>query len=457
MKRSPVRPAFLFMLVVVTCFAPLPSMQAVTPAPDGGYPGANTAEGTNALFSRTTGVWDTAIGAQALYHTTTGTANTALGYNALLNNISGDSNTAIGAFALLNNTTTQYVSPRGSATGIGLQNTAVGAQTLVSNKSGVNNTAIGYQALYSNTEIFFSQDGTLKAGNSNTATGSVALRYNTTGSDNTADGFGALQHNTDGIQNTAVGSGALQFSDPGSSYNTAVGANSSASGGVNNVAVGNAALYNNRGFDNTALGAGAGFNLTTGDSNIDIANGGVAGESNTTRIGDVQTRTFIAGIRARTTANANAVPVVIDSAGQLGTASSSRRFKNEIKPMDKASEAILALKPVTFHYKSDSTGTPQFGLIAEEVAAVNPDLIVRDENDEIYTVRYDAVNAMLLNEFLKEHRHVQEQDAIIARQQKQIDALAAGLEKVSAQLELNKPAPRTVVNSQQSNRVTTTP
>jgi uncharacterized coiled-coil protein SlyX len=163
--------------------------------------------------------------------------------------------------------------------------------------------------------------------------------------------------------------------------------------------------------------------------------------------------------------------VLIDSAGQLGTISSSQRFKKDIKPMDKASEALLALKPVTFHYKSDTTGTPQFGLIAEEVAAVGPDLVVRDENGEIYTVRYDALNAMLLNEFLKEHRKVQELESTaakqeatiielqstvaqqekdfqvtIARQQKQIEALTAGLQKVSAQLEASKPRPQVVNN-----------
>jgi trimeric autotransporter adhesin len=143
-------------------------------------------------------------------------------------------------------------------------------------------------------------------------------------------------------------------------------------------------------------------NLTTGDSNIDIGNPGVAGDSLTICIGfqGSQTATFIAGIRGLTTGNGDAIRVLIDSAGQLGTVSSSRRFKKEIKPMDKASEAILALKPVTFHYKSDNTNTPQFGLIAEEVAEVNPDLVVRNADGEIYTVRYDAVNAMLLNEFL---------------------------------------------------------
>ena len=156
------------------------------------------------------------------------------------------------------------------------------------------------------------------------------------------------------------------------------------------------------------------------------------------RIGLSQFRTFISGIRGVTTGNANAIAVMIDSDGQLGTMSSSRRFKHEIKPMDTASQSILSLKPVTFNYKSDNTNTPQFGLIAEDVAAVNPDLVVRDENSQIYTVRYDAVNAMLLNEFLKEHRKVE-------AQQKQIDALTTRLErqamliqKVSAQLEVSK-------------------
>jgi hypothetical protein len=151
------------------------------------------------------------------------------------------------------------------------------------------------------------------------------------------------------------------------------------------------------------------------------------------------------------TQNADALPVVIDSDGQLGTATSSRRFKNEIKPMDKSSEAILGLKPVIFHYSSDKTGTAQFGLIAEDVAKVNPDLVVRDKNGEIYTVRYEAVNAMLLNEFLKEHRKVEQLnknlESKIAEQQRQIKALSAGLQKVSAQVEASKITPRMVLNN----------
>ena len=251
--------------------------------------------------------------------------------------------------------------------------------------------------------------------------------------------------------------------------------------GSNNTANGTNALLNNTtGGGNIALGISAGFNLTTGNNNIDIGNFGVAGESATIRIGAIgtQTRTFIAGIRGIMTGNGNAIPVLIDSAGQLGTASSSRRFKKEIQPMDKASERILALKPVTFHYKSDATNTPQFGLIAEEVAAVDPNLVVRDENGQIYTVRYEAVNAMLLNEFLKEREKVEEQqgriseltfrvdrqEATIAQQKKSfqssitdqekriatlaatVKAQVANIQKVSAQLELKQSWSQAVLN-----------
>ena len=254
-------------------------------------------------------------------------------------------------------------------------------------------------------------------------TGAQALYSNTTGAGNTANSSFALFHNTTGNNNTATGSQALQ-------NNTT---------GAGNTAYGDSALFNNTtGALNTALGLGAGSGVTTANNVIAIGTGG-ANVSNTC---------FIGNIFGVTTQNANAIPVLVDSAGQLGTASSSRRFKKEIKPMDSASESILALKPVAFYYKSDKRETPQFGLIAEEVAKVNPDLVVRDENGEIYTVRYDAVNAMLLNEFLKEHGKVQELEATVSNQQKQIEALTAGLQKVSAQLELNKAAPQTVVNNQ---------
>ena len=278
--------------------------------------------------------------------------------------------------------------------------TAAGDQALQSFTSGVWNTALGARALFHDT-----------TGACNVATGNAALLQNTTGTDNAANGVYALRDNTTGSRNTA-------------------------------------------------LGYCAGINLTTGNNNIDISNAGVAGESGTIRIGNSaeHAKTFIAGIRGVATANNNAIPVVIDSDGQLGTTSSSRRFKEAIKPMDQASEAVLALRPVTFNYKSDKTATPQFGLIAEEVAEVNPDLVVRDDKGEIYSVRYNAVNAMLLNEFLKEHRKVNEQGVTIAelrttiaRQESKIAALATKLDnelaKVNAKLELSRPRPKVTVSS----------
>jgi hypothetical protein len=295
------------------------------------------------------------------------------------------------------------------------ENTAEGKDALFRLTTGFGNTALGFNALNANTT------GTL-----NTATGRNALLTNTTGIFNTADGSAALFSNTTGNFNTATGRIALLSNTTG----------------TGNTADGIGALSGNTtGKENIALGAAAGDNLTTGDNNIDIGNEGIADEANTIRIGDpeVQTATFIAGIRGTTTGNGDAITVVIDSAGQLGTMSSSRRFKKEIKPMDQTSEAILGLKPVTFHYKNDSKGKPQFGLIAEEVANVNPDLVVRDAQGEIYTVRYDAVNAMLLNEFLKEHRKVQALE-------KQVEKLTAGLQKVSDELEASKPAPQVVNN-----------
>jgi hypothetical protein len=347
--------------------------------------------------------------------------NTANGFQALYSNTVGSFNTANGARALQNNS-------------LGHSNTATGDSALFSNTRGSFNTATGSTALIFNT-----------TGTNNTASGTDALLRNTTGNLNTANGVNTLLTNNDGRQNTATGANALHSNTSGS-FNTAEGVR---------------ALFSNTGGDNNiALGNSAGSNLTTGSNNIDIGAIGAMGEADTIRIGsgNMQNRTFIAGIRGVTTGMANAVPVLIDSAGQLGTMSSSLRFKKEIKSMDRASEVILALKPVMFHYKSDKTGTLQFGLIAEEVAKVNPDLVVRNEHGEIYTVRYDAVNAMLLNEFLKEHRQVQEQkasfaemkstvarqDAIIAQQQKQIDALTATVEKVSERIQLSAPAPRVV-------------
>jgi Chaperone of endosialidase len=271
--------------------------------------------------------------------------------------------------------------------------------------------------------------------NGNTAEGTLALFSNTTGNANTAIGVGALYKNTTGTGNTATGMAAL-------------GSNTT---GFSNTAIGARALLNATGNSNVALGDSAGEFLTTGDNNIDIGYNvvGVKGESNTIRIGNTDiTATYIEGISGQIVVGRAAV--FVDSNGKLGTMTASTRFSDEIKPMDKASEVILTLKPVTFRHKQeiDPKGIRQFGLIAEEVEKVSPDLVGRDEKGKAYSVRYDAVNAMLLNEFLKEHGKVEKLETTVARQQKQIETLIAGLQKVSAQLEVSKPPPQVVNNSQ---------
>jgi hypothetical protein len=289
----------------------------------------------------------------------------------------------------------------------------------------------------------------------NTAVGATALYGNTTGGANTAVGFSA-GFSGGGGGNTAVGVHALFSTSGGGNTAVCIGALFSPHTGDNNTAIGSGALYNAYiGDDNIALGNGAGSNLRTGDNNIYIYDPGMEKESNTIRIGTVgtQTATFIAGITGTAVTGA---AVVVDANGQLGVAPSSERFKDEIKPMSKASEAILALKPVTFRYKKeiDAEHTLRFGLVAEEVAKVNPDLVARDKNGEIYTVRYEAVNAMLLNEFLKEHRKNEEQQATIAQLKSGMEALiatvreqAAQIQKVSAQLEASKPASQVAENN----------
>jgi hypothetical protein len=408
-------------LLALVCFGALPKSQAVNPPPDGGYPGGNTAEGQGALLNLTSGTFNTAVGLFSLSGLKEGKFNTGLGAGTLLSNVA-DENTATGAGALLSNAT-------------GKLNTANGAFALLSNTEGSSNTASGDRVLFSNT-----------VGSNNAANGATALLSNTVGSDNTADGASALVNNVTGNSNTANGANALG-NNVGGNFNTANGAQ--------------ALLNNTTGNNNIALGFSAGDNLTTGDNNIDIGAEGVADESNTIRVGANQRQIFIAGIRGATTANANAIPVLVDSAGQLGTLSSSRRFKKEIRPMDKTSEAIFALRPVAFYYKNDRTGTPQFGLIAEDVVEVNRDLVVRDDQGEIYTVRYEAVNAMLLNEFLKEHKKIEAQHSKIekqetsiaelksnlAEQHKQIQTLAAGLQKVSAQVGVSVPAAKEIGRS----------
>jgi hypothetical protein len=389
-------------VILLACFAL--SNNAVAEGDDGG--GRRNNEGDR-------GNGNTSEGKQALFSLTTGTNNTADGYQALYSNTTGSTNTAIGFQALYHALTSSTPDENGST--VGESNTAVGYQSLFSNTTGWANAAYGLGALSSNTTGFL-----------NAAMGRTALFNNTTGHRNSAIGNGALYVNTIGNLNTADGHTAL--------------------------------VNNTTGNKNIALGESAGRNIINGSSNIDIGypspcNGCTAttgpDESNTIRIGDptVQNATFVAGIRGAATGNADALPVVIDSAGQLGTLSSSERFKNEIKPMNQASEVILQLKPVTFHYKNDGKGTSQFGLIAEQVAKVNQDLVVRDANGQIYTVRYDAVNAMLLNEFLKAHRRIEEQDKRIDQLTTQLKEQAALIQKVNDKVELSKPAPRTVDNN----------
>jgi trimeric autotransporter adhesin len=392
-------------------------------------PATNTANGYNALFSNTTGTENTATGRGTLVINTTGNFNTANGALALYNNTEGEGNTAIGDRALFSNTTGSF-------------NTATGNDALGFN-NGNDNTAIGWQTLFSNT-----------TGNLNTAIGFIALFSNTTGSRDTANGNGALASNTEGDSNTAVGDRALLINTTGAS-NTATGASAlfHNTTGANNTAVGvNALLQNTTGAANIALGVNAGSSLTTGNGNIDIGNVGNGAEANTIRIGEqgLQTATFIAGISGATVTG---TAVVVDGSGQLGVAPSSARFKEAIKSMDNASEALFSLEPVTFRYKKeiDPKSTAQFGLVAEDVEKVNADLVVRDAEGKVYTVRYDAVNAMLLNEFLKEHSKVEnlknDFQATVAQQQKEIAALAATLkeqasqiQKVSAQLATASPS-----------------
>ena len=334
--------------------------------------------------------------------------NTAEGQNALKNLTTGSGNTAVGWYSIFGATTASFNTALGAGTlalNTAEQNTATGAGALLSNTTGENNTASGAFALFTNTIGIF-----------NTANGAFALLNNTTGVENTANGYRALSGNATGVGNTAYGSQAL---------------------------------VQTTGSNNIALGVHAGFNISTGSNNIHIGNVGAGNESGTIRIGDNnQTKTFIAGINGVNQGSPTAV-FINTLTGQLGTTppSSSRRYKKEIKPMNTASEAVLALKPVTFQYKSDPAGAgPQFGLIGEEVAKVNPDLVVRDDNGEIYTVRYDAVNAMLLNEFLKEHSTVQELKNEVAALTATVKEQAAQIQKVSAQLEASKPAPQMVNN-----------
>ena len=490
------RPYFILTAIALGFLALSPGMQALIPPPGGGYPGGNTAEGQNALLTLTTGTYNTAVGLSALKSDTagsfntatgadtlllnTGNQNTATGVGALLSNSTGSSNTANGAFALLSNTT-------------GSNNTANGGAALYSNTTGSANTANGVRALFSNTTAGSNTANGASAlqnnttGEANTAVGASTLENNTTGFQNTADGSSALHDNSTGVANTAIGAVALSSNTTGS-FNNAIGdfALASNDSGFYNIAIGDNTLSNNvSGSHNIVIGGfGAGFNIVAGSNNIYIGPGvsanGSFDEGNTIRINDsaparggTSSQVFFAGIHGSTVGAVNA-PVLINPNGQLGTGVSSARFKKDIGPMGTTSESIFSLKPVTFHYKGDETSIPQFGLIAEEVAKVNPALIMVDKEGKPYSVRYDQVNAMLLNEFLKEHKRIDQlnskaakrdatvtelnsmvakQEAMIVRQQKAMEAFTirlkeqdAKLQKESAQVQTNKPVPQMAVN-----------
>jgi hypothetical protein len=454
-NRSPLRCGFFTLAIALCWFALSPPLKAQDCPTECGA-GGNTAVGVNALESVTTGINNTAVGTGAL------TADTTGGFNV-----------AIGGLALSSNTT-------------GQQNMAVGAEAL-RNSNGNFNMALGFRALFMNT------------GSRNSGVGAAALRNNTTASDNTAIGSTAMRENTIGETNTAIGSAALTLNTTTSSNvavgdsalgdfngttatdgaNTALGsiALNALTSGQENVAVGRRAHeFATSGSNNTIVGWRAGDGLTTGDGNTFL--GSQAGANEGPTVSDViclgspgdtnggQTtpnRCYIGNIVGVTTGGpAPSVPVIIDQDGQLGTVVSSARFKKDIKPMDQTSEAILKLKPVTFHYKNKdkNDATPEFGLIAEDVEQVNRDLVVYGKDGKVLSVRYDAVDVMLLNEFLKEHKKVEVQQASIADlkstvalQQKEMRVLtaqlkeqAAQIQKVSAQLEASKPAPKVVAN-----------
>jgi len=344
----------------------------------------------------------TAEGCDALNSLASGAGNTGVGWRSLFLNTTGSFNTGVGAGTLVLNSADS--------------NTAVGAAALLLNTTGPTNTAVGVGALSNNT-----------FGGGSTAVGYQALASQIGRGGSTAIGSTALASQTDGEANTATGAAALESTT-----------------GSRNTANGFTALRDSTGNDNTALGSGAGGSVTTA-SNVICIGAGVLGAN-------VDNSCYIGNIFGST--SANGVGVLVNSNGRLGTMTSSARYKKEIKPMAKASEALFALTPVTFRYKKeiDPAGASQLGLVAEDVEKVNPDLVVRDKQGKPYSVRYDQVNAMLLNEFLKEHRKIEKLETTIARQQKDFESAVAELkgqiQRVSAQLELSKTASQTVLNNQ---------
>jgi hypothetical protein len=354
----------------------------------------NTASGFNALFSNTTGSNNAATGAYALEYNTTGSNNTALGQFTLEVVVAANNNTATGSYALQQNYS-------------GDNNTATGAYALEYTSSGSDNVASGFNALYSNT-----------TGSYNTASGSNALYSNTTGTHNTASGYEALYFTTTGIEDTGVGYGALHTNTTGKE----------------NTALGNEALYAvTTGTNNIAMGFHAGIDLTSGSNDIDIGNTGVAAESGVIRIGTAgtQTRTFVAGIE---NSKVTGAAVYVTSSGQLGVLASSERYKTAIAPMGANTQKLQQLRPVTFHLKIDPEGAVQYGLIAEEVDKIYPELVIRDDQGKIQGVRYDELAPMLLNEMQKQQQKLAAEDATLKLQAENVAALTAQSEEQSAEI-----------------------
>jgi hypothetical protein len=438
-SRSPLRCGFFILSITLCWFALSSGIEAGCPS-IGGCTGQNTAVGDDSLFSLTSGIWNVGVGFQALFNDTTGNQNTGIGYQSLFSNVSGSHSTAIGGLALFGNTT-------------GSDNVGVGFQTLSNNTTGNRNTGMGFRTLAFNS-----------TNNDNTAVGWNALFNNRSINGNTAVGSGALFNAANSPENVAVGFHALNATSGTNGFNVAVGfqALDQVTTGGQNTAVGDNALGNVvTGTFNTAIGDLAGLSHTGSDSgNIDIGafEEGVAGESNVTRIGNIGN-----------TAQSSGVFLTVEFVGgtKLGYVVSSRRYKEDIKPMEKASESLFALTPVTFRYKKDMdpSGTQQYGLIAEDVAKVNPDLVVNDQQGKPATLRFLNIQAMMLNEFLKEHKKVEEQQATIAQlkkdllatsaqQQEEIKALTATLkeqakqiERVNALVTVTRPAPQLAGNN----------
>jgi Chaperone of endosialidase len=328
---------------------------------------------------------NTAVGQQAFLFLTSGQYNTAIGFLSQAGNATANFNTAVGAGALLSNT----------AEG----NTATGAGALLKNTTGIENTAIGESALFNSTD-----------GDRNTAVGAGALVNNTAGAFNVAAGFNALGDNTNGASNAALGPQALASNIVGS--------------------------------NNTAVGALAGIN-STGDGNVYVGAGviGIAGESN---------HTYVRNIKDTSVSGGNSDTVTLDlTTGLLGHLSSSARYKENIKPMGAASEVLYGLRPVTFRYKKDvdRTQSSTFGLIAEQVAEVSRDLVACNSEGQPEGVHYEQVNAMLLNEFLKEHHTVVELKKEIAALTSIVKEQAAQLQKVSDHIGISRPVPQVVLST----------